>query len=308
VKQPGRAEEGIKQALQYAFNSGVPFILLSDGKTWSFYLPAEQGNYEERRVYKIDLFERSPEETVEALTRYLQRKRVESGQALEDARAEYHNANRRTRSRQAIRPAWDELVESGEDLLFDLIAEAVERKVGVRPESEDIADFLEKLSQTQATLPQMQMETRPVNRQRNLPQEQPRPNLPEPRNGQRRQRVNLNTTRAGTLRMQGNVYQYPNAKEAMMRVLNAFANQDPSFIARCASHPDAQGRSRRYIARTPEELYPEPNQEHLRELYENLPDGWKVTTNINNVVKKRIIRIACEVAGLRFGTDVSVEF
>ena len=46
VKQPGKAEDAVRQALEYAFHTGVPFIVLTDGRTWSFYLPAEQGSYE----------------------------------------------------------------------------------------------------------------------------------------------------------------------------------------------------------------------------------------------------------------------
>lgn len=38
VKQPGKAESGIRQALEYAFHTGVPFVVLTDGKTWSFHL------------------------------------------------------------------------------------------------------------------------------------------------------------------------------------------------------------------------------------------------------------------------------
>jgi predicted type IV restriction endonuclease len=60
VKPPGKAEDGVRQALEYAFHTGVPFIVLTDGRTWSFYLPAEQGSYEDRRVYKLDLFECLP--------------------------------------------------------------------------------------------------------------------------------------------------------------------------------------------------------------------------------------------------------
>jgi predicted type IV restriction endonuclease len=86
VKPPGKAEDGVRQALEYAFHTGVPFIVLTDGKTWSFYLPAEQGSYEDRRVYKLDLFERPPTEAAETLRRYLARERVESGEALEAAR------------------------------------------------------------------------------------------------------------------------------------------------------------------------------------------------------------------------------
>jgi hypothetical protein len=41
---------------------------------------------------------------------------------------------------------------------------------------------------------------------------------------------------------------------------------------------------------------------------EDLPGGWFVATNLNNVLKKTIIRLAAEVANLQFGKDVIVEF
>ena len=110
VKQPGKAEDGVRQALEYAFHTGVPFITLTDGRTWSFYLPAEQGSYEDRRVYKLDLFERPPAEAATTLHRYLDRARVESGEALDTARNEYRSRNRRSQARAAIPDAWRELV------------------------------------------------------------------------------------------------------------------------------------------------------------------------------------------------------
>jgi hypothetical protein len=46
----------------------------------------------------------------------------------------------------------------------------------------------------------------------------------------------------------------------------------------------------------------------LREMREPLPGGWLVATNLNNVLKRTIIRLAAEVAGLTFGKDVIVDF
>lgn len=92
----------------------------------------------------------------------------------------------------------------------------------------------------------------------------------------------------------------------MVIVLRELASDDPSFLERCSRHPDAQGRKRHYIARTPEELY--PGREDLRDFRESLPGGWLVATNLNNRLKKVIIRLATEVAGLTFGKDVVVEF
>ena len=91
----------------------------------------------------------------------------------------------------------------------------------------------------------------------------------------------------------------------MVIVLRELAKGDPTFLERCSQHPDAQGRKRRYIAQTPEELY--PDREDLRDMRESLTGGWFVATNLNNVLKKTIIRLATEVAGLSFGKDVILE-
>lgn len=94
VKQPGKAEDAVRQALEYAFHTGVPFIVLTDGRTWSFYLPAEQGSYEDRLVYKLDLFERPPAEAADILRRYLANERVVSGEVLETDKRGYESADR----------------------------------------------------------------------------------------------------------------------------------------------------------------------------------------------------------------------
>src|ERR1017187_6871243 len=153
VKQPGKAEESVRQALEYAFHAGVPFVVLTDGKTWSFYLPAEQGSYEERRVYKLDLFERGPDEAAETLMRYLARSNVESGVTLETARNEYRSRSRRAQARAAIPEAWHELVGKGDESLIELLADAVESKAGVRPEEDDVTDFLQSLGCVARPLP-----------------------------------------------------------------------------------------------------------------------------------------------------------
>ena len=62
----------------------------------------------------------------------------------------------------------------------------------------------------------------------------------------------------------------------------------------------------RHIARTLEELY--PNREHLRKLYEKLPGGWLVGTNLSNQTKRKIIGVAAKVAGLQVGRDIVLPF
>ena len=291
VKQPGKAEDAVRQSLEYAFHKGVPFVVLTDGRTWSFYLPAEQGSYEDRRVYKLDLYERPPAEAGEILLRYLERARVESGEALEAARKEYRSRNRSSQAKAAIPEAWRELVEKGDELLVDMLAGAVESKAGVRPDNDDVAEFLAGLGRP--------MIVEAV--QRNAPQPTrsfPKPTSTPDSSGE--------SSRRGKLVLLGKAHSYHNAKDAMVIVLSELAKSDSSFLERCSQHPDAQGRKRRYIARSPEELY--PDRDDLRDMRESLPGGWLVATNLNNVLKKTIIRLAAEVAGLTFGKDVIVEF
>lgn len=291
VKQPGRAEDAVQQALAYAFQTGVPFIVLTDGRTWSFYLPGERGSYEDRRVYKLDLFERPAAEAAEALSRYLSRARIESEEALEAARKEYRSRNRRSQARAAIPGAWRELVEKGDELLVEVLASAAELKSGIRPEDDDVAEFLAALGKpviVEAPRTTISQPTSPV-------EQRPAP-----------QSAAGESIRRGQLILRGKAYPYNNAKDAMVIVLSELAKADPSFLERCSQHRDAQGRKRRYIARTPEELY--PDREDLREMREELPGGWLVATNLNNVLKKTIIRLAAEVAGLTFGKDVIVGF
>jgi predicted type IV restriction endonuclease len=60
--------------------------VLTDGQEWHFFLPTEQGDYGERRVYKLDLLERDPQEAEAGLERYLGYEEVRSGRAIEAAR------------------------------------------------------------------------------------------------------------------------------------------------------------------------------------------------------------------------------
>ena len=81
VKKVGHSDGADRQLFEYAFHLGVPMAILTDGQEWSFYLPGEQGRYDERRVYKLDLLERNIEESVDRLEKYLGYERVRSGES-----------------------------------------------------------------------------------------------------------------------------------------------------------------------------------------------------------------------------------
>ena len=230
-----KPEEAVKQALQYAFQAVVPFIVLSDGKVWSFYLPAVQGSYEDRRVYTLDLFERSPKEAAETLKRHLACARVISGSALETANEEYKNRFRRTQARDAIPQAWHELVEKGNEELVQLLTEAAESIAGVSPDDDDVEKFLAALNESTRAPARLAGASHITTFEQAGLAEQ----------NARSEKELVKHHASGTLVVLGKKCPYMNAKDAMVIVLSELAKRDPSFLERCYQHPDARGAKRR---------------------------------------------------------------
>ena len=59
------------------------------------FLPGEQGTYDDRRVQKLDIVDRPIAEAVDVFRRYLTYAKVNSGEALKSARADYKNLSKR---------------------------------------------------------------------------------------------------------------------------------------------------------------------------------------------------------------------
>ncbi len=238
VKKLGGAEAGVKQALSYAFQAGVPFVVLTDGKTWSFYLPAEEGNYEERRVFKLDLIERSPHEAAKVLQRYLDRGRVGSGEALTYAREEYQNQNRRAIAKRAIPGAWNDIIKERDELLVDLLAETTESKAGIRPENSDVMDFLDSLQKSVLggiTQPgNQETSERPFAPQSKSTDLQPSRKAARSQPGMPRNR--------GKVIIEGREFEYRNAKEAMVFVLRELQSKGSEFSAAPFPAPKMSGQ------------------------------------------------------------------
>lgn len=66
-----RGDGAERQLFENAFHDGVPMATFTDGREWEFFLPAEQGAYVDRRVYKLDIAERDTKECAQRLERYL---------------------------------------------------------------------------------------------------------------------------------------------------------------------------------------------------------------------------------------------
>lgn len=169
MKQVGRAIDGDKQLFEYAFHQGVSLCVLTDGREWSFYLPSGQGSYDDRRVYRLQLDDRSPAEAQQILERYLFRNSVLDQSAFEHARKD-HKAIAGKREALAVLPrAWSELIGEGHELLVDTLVDKPEALSGYAPSGADALAFLQTLGSKPALLHNCRERSRLARAWRHLP-------------------------------------------------------------------------------------------------------------------------------------------
>lgn len=131
-----------KQLLGYAFNRGVELAALTNGFSWWFYLPLLEGSWEEHKFFVIDIHEQAPNIVADHFARFLSRAAVASGEAADEARSVRESNIRQVEITRALPQAWQRLISEPDELLVDLIAEAVERTCGHKPDSDTVAEFI----------------------------------------------------------------------------------------------------------------------------------------------------------------------
>lgn len=282
VKRVGQSEGADRQLFEYAFHLGVPMAVLTDGQGWSFYLPGEQGTYPERRVYKLDLLERTLEEAAVRLERYLGYKAVAAGDALRSARSDYQNVARFREIQRNLPQAWTALLAKQDPNMLELLADEVEGLCGYRPDLDTCAQFLEKhvlhsWSAVAPTSPVLTPATRPPTTLSTSPRTR-------------------RATSGGAfyVKFKGSTYRVRTAREVLIKVFQVLAEADSGFLESFASRK--HGKKRRYLARDKYELY--PGRPDLADQYSvEVVPGWWLGTNYSRQNIQEIIVLALEVAG-----------
>jgi len=295
VKKIGFSEGADRQLFEYAFHAGVPMAILTTGQEWSFYLPGEQGRYDERRVYKLDLLERSATEASERLNRYLSYERICSGEALKSARSDYQNVARSREIEATLPKAWKALLEEQDSLLLDLLAEKVEDLCGYKPDIDICGNFLgsilaQKPPSVFSHLEQSKYQTESTLRGK-------------------REDTTFRKSRTRTVdnfvfSFKGEKYQAGSAPEVVTKIFQLLAKEDGAFLERFEARK--HGKKRRYLARKRNELYPgrpDLSQEHSIEI----ADGWWMGTNYSRRNLQKMINLAREVAGSALGSQINAK-
>lgn len=292
VKQIGQSEGAERQLFEYAFHVGVPLAILTDGQEWNFFLPGEQGDYGERRVYKLDIVERDISECVDRLTRYLQYDAIMCGDAIEAARKDYRNVARDRLIKSTLPKAWARLIEEEDELLLELMADRVEVLCGYKPTPDTVARFL-KESVTSKSLPPAKPQ-QPTHPPTFVPVHTPKSTAGN----------SLQKPSSIGFVLDGRNYPARSAREVLEGVFEALPKRDSNILERFASLPK-HGRTRRYLARNADDLYP-GRPDLARDFSHQLTSGWWLSTNHSRATILRIIEMACDVAQLKYGRDLQV--
>lgn len=297
--------KGEEQVFRYAVNRGVPFLILTDGNLWDFYLSMAAGDPPDRQFYRVEL--RNEErviEYVESFEKFLLKSRVVSEEARQEAERRLKSNRERGEARKAIPGVWRTLLETPDDMLRDLLAEEVARACGTRPRLEDVESFLKGPA----------FETAP-------PTPRPRSSKLSPVSPQTPNSTSAASSRSSkksALRSsQSKVSKKPKivgfefdgdrvetgvGRRTLAEVLKVFARQDPEFLDRLA--PRTKGTKRPLVSRNRDDLY---NQSHLATYALYLENGWWMRHHpLMKEAIERYIKTACEVAGVKFGSQLTL--
>ena len=292
AKGIGRADHaGEKQLFRYAANKGVPFLVLTDGDLWDFYLSMAAGEPGERRFYRAKLTreERIPEHC-RFLEKHLRKSRVVSEEARRAAEQLHQSNQEREKAREAMPGVWRSMLERPDDMLRDLLMEQVASECGTMPEQDDVESFLKACLSD--GVPEVSDAPAPAARPRQ------RKSSPEPQPATSR-----GTGRITGYILENRAVETGAACRTLAEVVKEFHRRDPQFMERFAAQ--TVGPKRRLVSRDRNALNP-GRPDFVKKESLDLENDWWLGHRIDADSVRRRIRTACEIAGVRFGSELKL--
>ena len=283
-RQGNVTEAGEDQVFTYAANRGVPFLILTDGNIWNFYLSMAAGIPAQRRFHRIELKgDDRLTDHAQFLDQYLRKDRVGLAETRLNAEALLRNDQQRRVAREAIPVVWQALLESPGESLIRLITDAVASRCGFSPALDDVTRFLKG-----------RVPSPPINEVKRPDPVIARPSPPPPSGPQRPPRI-----RGFVLNGESTVT--GSARQTLIQIIKRFHRLDEMFMEQFALR--TSGRTRRLVATTRDQLY---DKRDFDKYSEDLNNGWWIGTNLNQDMIRKHIVTACEVKGISFGSRLTL--
>ncbi len=295
VKDVGKATPaGEDQLFDYCFREGVPLAVLTDGRVWNFYWPAGRGSYEHRRFSVIDLVGGAPPAFVSRLCRYLAFDVVASGQFEENARSDYTANQKQILAKQQFPPVFESVVSNADPRVVAVFCDEVETRCGVRPDEGDVQNYLRTRSEKTV------VRKGKSGRTTSAPEHPPVPT----ESRRRARRSTPSRTGKGSAQdpqlpafsLFGSNVSCSSDTEVLVGVIRALGEHNPGLYERAA--PRLAGKTRRFLSRNRNQIYPEGSSELVLRSVEKLPSGWWLGTHSSTYQKNEQLKRVRDVAGL----------
>ena len=282
----------------YASNSAVPLIVLTDVKTWIFY-------YKGKLAFETDfsLQKQNVGKASKDLKKFLEPDRVYKGDAYRSAEGALDEKKNLAEARKRIPAVWREIVKESNPLRKRLINELRKRAghaLGVQALLEaDIVAFLQSL----------ESRNKSKNTRKPRPKSERERTLTPSSVSPGRKIEESQRPRAGELVIHEESFHYKNPTDAMVTVFKELERREPGFWQRFYNDPQNRNRSntRRIIAQDVRGLYNSDNPRY-KKAYKQLGGGWIIATYNSKQTIEKSIKRAADVARLKFGKDIIVNF
>ena len=286
AKAPGKLDDkSTHQLLGYAGITKTNLGLTTDGAEWSFYLPLAAGTPKDKLVRTVNLRTDPAGVAGGVLSRYLERRRVLSGDAHEAACGDLASLV----IHGIVETGWAELVDGSNTGLVRTITAAAKRaatRKGVKPGralNDAVRAFIRHGFEFPADLPAVDVDA---------PR---RARLPAEANRAQRSKSGAAWTYRGERRVE------KNPTEVFVAVVGHLYETRGGVSFYKKLQEEIRGPKRLQIARTPEDTGV------IGSGARRLPGGWYINTNLNTATKLRYLERACKVAGVAFGSDLVIE-
>ncbi|MDD9842030.1 MAG: hypothetical protein OXU76_05160, partial [Alphaproteobacteria bacterium] len=220
-------------------------------------------------VCSLDILDQKLGDVRTYLSRYLARSNIKSGRAEK-------NAERALSARKAIPKAWQKIAVDEPDELVKLLTTETEEEEGIKPSKQAVIEFLKSLALPSETDSPSQISVEPQSLESQHFQK-PSKEL---------------SSYKFSASLGGMTNESLTAAEIYEEILSILANQYSNLSNRLASKL-SETKSSRDETDLPTK---------------KLPDGWFFEKNISNYTKRKNIKIACEVAGIKIGKGKDLEF
>lgn len=145
VKKAGEELDGHEeQLLAYSFKAGIRIAVLTNGFEWWFYLPLNEGSWEQRKFYMIDISQQESQDVVSKFVDFLSRDNVSNEKVIANAEEVYKSRKKEGILKETFLKAWDRLISEPDDRLIELMTNKTEELCGYKPDAELVEQFLAK--------------------------------------------------------------------------------------------------------------------------------------------------------------------